>query len=185
MSMISLRYQVSDLISQDITTVDTDNYEFGYGNEQNARRSSDGSLTLPSILISVRKIKKRHHDLVFFASWSPHSIPTRTAKINRINRLGYVKTSQKIPVSSCISTFRSILTFPWVELGGKVHITCAKTGYNASVTFHTKPFYGGKLHRVTGEVKNTSTGRVICKVNGEWNGKIELSFTSHQVCLSL
>lgn len=57
MSMISLRYQVSDLISQDITTVDTDNYEFGYGNEQNARRSSDGSLTLPSILISVRKIK--------------------------------------------------------------------------------------------------------------------------------
>ncbi|KAJ7381190.1 hypothetical protein OS493_004790 [Desmophyllum pertusum] len=53
---------------------------------------------------------------------------------------------------------RSILTFPWVELGGKVHITCAKTG----------------------EVKNTSTGRVICKVNGEWNGKIELSFTSHQ-----
>ncbi|XP_020601785.1 oxysterol-binding protein-related protein 11-like isoform X2 [Orbicella faveolata] len=75
---------------------------------------------------------------------------------------------------------RSILTFPWVELGGKVHITCAKTGYNASVTFHTKPFYGGKLHRVTGEVKNTSTGRVICKVNGEWNGKIELSFTSHQ-----
>ncbi|CAH3136270.1 unnamed protein product, partial [Porites lobata] len=77
-------------------------------------------------------------------------------------------------------TFRSILTFPWVELGGKVNITCAKTGYNASITFHTKPFYGGKLHRVTGEVKNTSTGRVICKVNGEWNGKIEISFTSHQ-----
>ena len=69
-----------------------------------------------------------------------------------------------------------------MELGGKVNITCAKTGYNASVTFHTKPFYGGKLHRVTGEVKNTSTGRVICKVNGEWNSKIEISFTSLQVC---
>ena len=82
-------------------------------------------------------------------------------------------------------TFRSILTFPWVELGGKVNITCAKTGYNASITFHTKPFYGGKLHRVTGEAKNTSTGRVICKVNGEWNGKIEISFTSHQVCVYL
>lgn len=75
---------------------------------------------------------------------------------------------------------RSILTFPWVELGGKVNITCAKTGYNASVTFHTKPFYGGKLHRVTGEVKNTSSGKVICKVNGEWNGQIEMTFTSHQ-----
>ena len=80
-------------------------------------------------------------------------------------------------------TFRSILTFPWVELGGKVNITWAKTGYNPSITFHTKPFYGGKLHRVTGEAKNTSTGRVICKVNGEWNGKIEISFTSHQVCV--
>ena len=78
-------------------------------------------------------------------------------------------------------TFRSILTFPWVELGGKVHITCAKTGYNASVTFHTKPFYGGKLHRVTGEVKNASSGRVICKINGEWNSKLEISFTSNQV----
>lgn len=42
---------------------------------------------------------------------------------------------------------RSILTVPWVELGGKVNITCAKTGYAATVTFHTKPFYGGKVHR--------------------------------------
>lgn len=42
---------------------------------------------------------------------------------------------------------RSILTIPWVELGGKVNITCARTGYSATVTFHTKPFYGGKVHR--------------------------------------
>ncbi|KAK1788944.1 hypothetical protein P4O66_015851, partial [Electrophorus voltai] len=42
---------------------------------------------------------------------------------------------------------RSILTVPWVELGGKVSITCAKSGYSATVTFHTKPFYGGKVHR--------------------------------------
>ena len=79
---------------------------------------------------------------------------------------------------------RSILTYPWVELGGKVNITCAKTGYNASVTFHTKPFYGGKLHRVTGEVKNVTSGRVICKVHGEWNGDIEFIYTSNQVCTS-
>nr|XP_014351054.1 PREDICTED: oxysterol-binding protein-related protein 10 [Latimeria chalumnae] len=43
---------------------------------------------------------------------------------------------------------RSILTVPWVELGGKVGINCAKTGYSATVTFHTKPFYGGKVHRL-------------------------------------
>jgi len=42
---------------------------------------------------------------------------------------------------------RSILTVPWVELGGKVTIGCAKSGYSATVTFHTKPFYGGKVHR--------------------------------------
>lgn len=42
---------------------------------------------------------------------------------------------------------RSILTVPWVELGGKVNITCAKSGYSAVITFQTKPFYGGKLHR--------------------------------------
>lgn len=42
---------------------------------------------------------------------------------------------------------RSILTVPWVELGGKVTISCAKTGYSANVTFHTKPLYGGKVHK--------------------------------------
>ena len=33
---------------------------------------------------------------------------------------------------------RSILTVPWVEIGGKCTIACAKTGYNATVDFHTK-----------------------------------------------
>lgn len=42
---------------------------------------------------------------------------------------------------------RSILTVPWVELGGKVNISCAKSGYSAVITFQTKPFYGGKLHK--------------------------------------
>jgi len=42
---------------------------------------------------------------------------------------------------------RSILTVPWVELGGKVLVTCTKSGYSAVITFHTKPFYGGKLHK--------------------------------------
>ncbi len=42
---------------------------------------------------------------------------------------------------------RSILTVPWVELGGKVNVNCAKTDYSAVITFQTKPFYGGKLHR--------------------------------------
>ncbi|XP_076827764.1 oxysterol-binding protein-related protein 10 isoform X2 [Brachyhypopomus gauderio] len=73
---------------------------------------------------------------------------------------------------------RSILTVPWVELGGKVSICCAKSGYSAAVTFHTKPFYGGKVHRVTAEVKHNSTSTIVCKAQGEWNGTLEFTYSS-------
>ncbi|XP_071326423.1 oxysterol-binding protein-related protein 10-like [Trachinotus anak] len=73
---------------------------------------------------------------------------------------------------------RSILTVPWVELGGKVTINCAKSGYSATVTFHTKPFYGGKVHRVTAEVKHNHTGSIVCKAQGEWNGVLEFTYNN-------
>ncbi|MBN3291308.1 OSB10 protein, partial [Polypterus senegalus] len=73
---------------------------------------------------------------------------------------------------------RSILTVPWMELGGKVTISCAKTGYSASVTFHTKPFYGGKVHRVTAEVKDHASNTIVCKAQGEWNGTLEFAYSS-------
>ncbi|XP_066540205.1 oxysterol-binding protein-related protein 10 isoform X1 [Hoplias malabaricus] len=73
---------------------------------------------------------------------------------------------------------RSILTVPWVELGGKVSICCAKSGYSATVTFHTKPFYGGKVHRVTAEVKHNPTSTIVCKAQGEWNGTLEFTYSS-------
>ncbi|XP_061744976.1 oxysterol-binding protein-related protein 11-like [Nerophis ophidion] len=73
---------------------------------------------------------------------------------------------------------RSILTVPWVELGGKVNINCAKTGCAAVITFQTKPFYGGKLHKVTGEVKHNATNAVVCRIQGEWNGALEFIYTS-------
>ncbi|XP_056331395.1 oxysterol-binding protein-related protein 10 isoform X1 [Danio aesculapii] len=73
---------------------------------------------------------------------------------------------------------RSILTVPWVELGGKVSISCARSGYSATVTFHTKPFYGGKVHRVTAEVKHNPSGTIVCKAQGEWNGTLEFTYNS-------
>uniref|UniRef100_A0A8C5YIV5 Oxysterol-binding protein n=1 Tax=Microcebus murinus TaxID=30608 RepID=A0A8C5YIV5_MICMU len=73
---------------------------------------------------------------------------------------------------------RSILTIPWVELGGKVNINCAKTGYSATVIFHTKPFYGGKVHRVTAEVKHNPTNTIVCKAHGEWNGTLEFTYNN-------
>ncbi|CAF98210.1 unnamed protein product, partial [Tetraodon nigroviridis] len=78
---------------------------------------------------------------------------------------------------------RSILTVPWVELGGKVNIACAKSGYSAVITFQTKPFYGGKLHKVTAEVRHNSTNTVVCRVQGEWNGVLEFSYTSGETKL--
>ena len=40
----------------------------------------------------------------------------------------------------------------------------------------SQPFYGGKLHRVTAEVKNTLTGAPICKVASEWNASFEFTY---------
>lgn len=51
------------------------------------------------------------------------------------------------------SKYRSILTVPWIELGGTVTVQCPQTGYHADIDFLTKPFYGGKRNRVSAEVK--------------------------------
>ncbi|RWS25229.1 oxysterol-binding protein-related protein 9-like protein [Leptotrombidium deliense] len=64
---------------------------------------------------------------------------------------------------------RSILTVPWVELGGPVNITCPQTGYSANIEFLTKPFYGGKKHRISGDIFSPSK-KPIMSISGEWNG---------------
>lgn len=64
---------------------------------------------------------------------------------------------------------RSILTVPWVELGGPVTITCEQTGYKANIEFIMKPFYGGKKHRVTGEILRPNNEPILT-IDGEWNG---------------
>ncbi|XP_046387861.1 oxysterol-binding protein-related protein 9 isoform X1 [Ischnura elegans] len=83
---------------------------------------------------------------------------------------------------------RSILRVPWIELGGTVNITCARTGYYATIEFHTKPFYGGKRHRITAEcfyappdpafpggtpLPPPTPGKSFLTVAGEWNGLME------------
>ncbi|XP_004699489.1 oxysterol-binding protein-related protein 9 isoform X9 [Echinops telfairi] len=65
---------------------------------------------------------------------------------------------------------RSILTVPWVELGGECNINCSKTGYSANIVFHTKPFYGGKKHRITAEIFPPNDKKSLCSIEGEWNG---------------
>ncbi|KFD58711.1 hypothetical protein M513_00404 [Trichuris suis] len=75
---------------------------------------------------------------------------------------------------------RSILTTPSMEFGGKVQIVSQQTGNAAVITFHTKPFYGGKSHRVTAEAR-TPTGRVFCRAEGDWRELIEFTYSDGSV----
>lgn len=68
---------------------------------------------------------------------------------------------------------RSILTVPWIELGGVATISCAQTGYHATVEFLTKPFYGGKRNRITCHVTQPADKKPFLVINGEWNGAME------------
>ena len=84
---------------------------------------------------------------------------------------------------------RSILTVPWVELGGKCVIDCPQTGYSAHIEFHCKvsyitiqttaafnvlfqPRYGGKRHRVTADIRRVNEKKPVLKIEGEWNGML-------------
>ena len=57
---------------------------------------------------------------------------------------------------------RSILTVPWMEMGGKCVISCAKTGYSADIDFQCKPFYGGKKHQVVALLRCVSVCSCVC-----------------------
>ncbi|XP_055380120.1 oxysterol-binding protein-related protein 9 isoform X2 [Condylostylus longicornis] len=68
---------------------------------------------------------------------------------------------------------RSILTVPWIELGGSVTIKCPQTGHYADVEFLTKPFYGGKKNRITAEIFSPNEKKPFVSVAGEWSGLME------------
>lgn len=40
-----------------------------------------------------------------------------------------------------------------------------------------QPFYGGRLHRVTAEVKNAA-GTTLTKVQGEWDSLLEFTYAN-------
>lgn len=55
-------------------------------------------------------------------------------------------------------------------------ITCAKTGYGATVEFLTKPFYGGKKNRITAEILQPDR-KPFVTISGEWNGAMVAKWT--------
>lgn len=68
---------------------------------------------------------------------------------------------------------RSILTTPWIELGGTVTISCPQTGYHCDIEFLTKPFYGNRKHRVTADIYGPDEKKPFVSISGEWNGLME------------
>ncbi|XP_064626227.1 oxysterol-binding protein-related protein 9-like isoform X2 [Lineus longissimus] len=82
---------------------------------------------------------------------------------------------------------RSILTTPWIELGGKCTISCPKSGYSANINFLTKdevgyhrgkPFYGGKKNQLSAEIFAPDEKKSFCNIQGEWNGAMFAQFAS-------
>lgn len=76
---------------------------------------------------------------------------------------------------------RSILTVPWIELGGSVTIACEKTGYHADIEFLTKPFYGGKKHRITADVFGPGDKKPFLTITGEWNGVMDAKWSDGRI----
>jgi len=67
---------------------------------------------------------------------------------------------------------RSILTTPWVELGGKCELTCPQSGYRTEVEFKCKQFWGTEQNMVVAQVYGQDSKKPILKVEGEWNGRM-------------
>jgi len=91
--------------------------------------------------------------------------------------MGFRCTLRILPLTSvCLFFHRSILTVPWIELGGSVAITCQKTGYHAKVEFLTKPFYGGKRHQIAADIFAPGEKKPFQTITGEWNGAMHVSY---------
>ncbi|XP_046976050.1 oxysterol-binding protein-related protein 8 [Vanessa cardui] len=61
-----------------------------------------------------------------------------------------------------------------MELGGKIHIICQETGYQADVEFKLRSFLGGadQTNAISGRIKRGKD--TIATVEGYWDGKIDI-----------
>uniref|UniRef100_A0A914QV26 Oxysterol-binding protein n=1 Tax=Panagrolaimus davidi TaxID=227884 RepID=A0A914QV26_9BILA len=64
------------------------------------------------------------------------------------------------------------MSTPWIELGGKVKVICEKTGYYAEIEFLTKPFLGGKPHKISGSIFKRDIKKPVMTLKGVWNNVI-------------
>ncbi|XP_058806824.1 oxysterol-binding protein-related protein 8 isoform X2 [Phymastichus coffea] len=77
-----------------------------------------------------------------------------------------------IPYAHCKGILMGTLS---MELGGKVNITCEKTGYHTELEFKLKPFLGGsdQLNMVVGRIKLGK--ETLANISGYWDGQITIT----------
>ena len=73
---------------------------------------------------------------------------------------------------------RSILTTPWVELGGKCDVTCPQSGFRAEVEFKCKQFWGTEQNMVVAQMYSPESKKAVLKVEGEWTNKMMAKWSS-------
>ncbi len=140
-----------------------------------------------------------HNHLAFLAEQVSHHPPVSAFYLENVNKriqlngitrsktkfLGLYATSESIGkiVLSVLDhnedyefTFptayiRSLFTIPWLEMGGKVIISCEKTGYSAQINFLTKPFYGGKMNQIEGNIYSPDK-KILNTITGDWTETI-------------
>lgn len=88
------------------------------------------------------------------------------------------RTTERYEMAFPMLYLRSFLTEPWMEFGGKININSPESKPTCSVVFQTKPFYGGKPHQVTAEIKATN-GSTAARLSGDWmSGALELAWSN-------
>ena len=77
-----------------------------------------------------------------------------------------------MPYANCKGILIGKLT---MELGGKVSIECAKTGYSTEIEFKLKPLLGGleASNLIDGKIKFAK--ETIATISGKWDGEIVLN----------
>ncbi|XP_026672371.1 oxysterol-binding protein-related protein 8 isoform X1 [Ceratina calcarata] len=74
-----------------------------------------------------------------------------------------------VPYAHCKGILMGTLS---MELGGKVHINCEKTGYHTELEFKLKPFLGGaeQMNQVVGAIRLGK--ETLASISGYWDGQI-------------
>lgn len=62
---------------------------------------------------------------------------------------------------------------------GTTSITCAKTGYSATINFIPKPFYGGKRHMFTASIQGPDK-KLLDTIDGDWSGDMVIKTSSNK-----